>query len=146
MNMRLRQLFILIFTVILFGCEEPGIIDNTDPELKLDSTGILDINFVFHTQGALKGKVKRADLSLAYTADSMYRGEFFRATNVSDAVSKYRFYLQPGVYYYHATIICLAGGDSCLYSGFGEQYGCQMEGAKVEVYANKITEVTTQFH
>jgi len=145
--MRLRELFILIFTVMLFGCEEPGLIDNPDSGLELDSTGILDIHFVYNIQGIPRDRIKRADLSLAYTADSMYRGEFFRATNVSDVVSKYRFYLLPGTYYYHATLRCLAGGDSCIYSGFAEQFGYRMmDGGKVEILANKLTEVTTQFH
>jgi hypothetical protein len=146
MIMRLRKLFILIFTVILFGCEDPESVDITDPGLELDSKGILDIYFIYNIQGIPKDRVKRADLSLAYTADSMYRGEFFRATNVSDVISKYRFYLPPGVYYYHATLLCLAGGDSCRYSEFGEQFGLRMDGGKVEVSANKLTEVTTQFH
>ena len=144
--MRLLKISILILSMIILGCEKQGTVNNNDPGLELDSTGILDIHFIYNIQGVPKSKVKRADLSLAYTADSMYRGEFFRATNVSDVITKYRFYLQPGIYYYHATITCLAGGDSCAYSGFGEQYGFQMEGGKVEVSANMTTEVTTQFH
>ena len=147
MIMRVRELFILICTVILFACEGPGLIDNPDPGLELDSTGILDIHFVYNFQGIPKTRVKRADLSLAYTADSMYRGELFRATNVSDVISKYRFYLAPGTYYYHATLKCIAGVDSCIYSGFAEQFGYRMmDGGKVEILANKLTEITTQFH
>ncbi len=143
--MRILILIILI-SGLLVGCEDPGIGVNPDQGKELDSTGILQIRFVYNIQGIPPGRVKRADLSLAYTADSMYRGEFFRATNVSDAKSNYRFYLPSGTYYYHATIICLAGGDSCKFSGFGDQYGLRMDGGKVEVHPNQLTEVTTQFH
>ena len=144
--MRFIKLFILIIIATIIGCEKPGIEIIPDTDLELDSTGILDIHFIYNIQGIPAEKIKRADLSLAYTADSMYRGEFFRAANVSDAIQKYRFYLPPGEYYYHATLICLASGDSCNCSQFGDQFGLRMDGGKVEVSANKLTEVSTQFH
>ena len=129
------------------SCGEQGIGEDLGQDIELDSTGILDIHFIFNIQGIPRDRIKRADLSLAYSADSMFRGEFFTATNVSDAIKKYRFYLPSGEYYYHATIICLAGGDSCKYSHFdGGQFGLRMDGGKIQVQANKLTEVTTQFH
>ena len=144
--MIVRLVIALILFCTLLGCEDNGFGDDVGPDIELDSMGILDINFVFNIQGIPPDLVKRSDLSLAHSADSMYRGQFFRATNVSDAITKYRFYLPPGEYYYHATIICLAGGDACKYVQFGEQYGLRMDGGKVEVHANQNTEVTTQFH
>ncbi|MCD6346415.1 MAG: hypothetical protein J7L96_03240 [Bacteroidales bacterium] len=141
-----RAIIFASITVAVFACEEKQTESNPDIQIETNSLGILDIHFVYNIQGLPRKYIKRADLSLAHTADSMYRGEFFRATNVSDAVSKYRFYLPAGEYYYHATIICLAGGDSCSIAHFGEQYGLRMDGGKVEVVVNKLTEVTTQFH
>ena len=108
---------------------------------------MLDINFVYNIQGVPRSRIKRADLSLAYTADSMYQGKFFTATNVSDAVTKYRFYLPAGEYYYHATLICLAGGDSCRFCGFNDSLaGLMMDGGKAIIKGQQITEITTQFH
>ncbi|MCK5821829.1 MAG: hypothetical protein KAH17_08080 [Bacteroidales bacterium] len=145
--MNIRLILAILLSFYLFGCDDKEFGETKDSEMKLDSSGILDIHFIYNIQGIPSGKIKRADLSLAYTADSMYRGEFFSAINVSDAISKYRFYLPPGTYYYHATIICLAGGDSCKYVQFdGGQFGLRMDGGKVELLANKTTEVTTQFH
>lgn len=145
--MKIRLIIIILVSFSLFGCNDEDFGTTTGSETERDLTGILDIHFVFNIQGIPPGMIKRADLSLAYTADSMYRGEFFRAINVSDAISKYRFYLPPGTYYYHATIICLAGGDSCKYVQFdGGQFGLRMDGGKVELLANKTTVITTQFH
>ncbi len=145
--MIVRLFFTLILCCALFACQEKEFGEDVSTDMELDSTGILDIHFIFNIQGVPRDLIKRADLSLAHSADSMYRGQFFRATNVSDAISKYRFYLPAGEYYYHATIICLAGGDSCKYVHFeGGQFGLRMDGGKVVVLANQLTEVTTQFH
>lgn len=145
--MTYRLLLVSVLFITLFACEDKKFGEDTNPDMELDSTGILDIHFIFRIQGIPQALIKRADLSLAHSADSMYRGQFFRATNVSDAITKYRFYLPAGEYYYHATIICLAGGDSCKYVKFeGGQFGLRMDGGKVEILANQLTEVTTQFH
>lgn len=142
-----RLLLAIILLIIFIGCEDKEFGEDTKTDIELDSTAILDIHFVFNIQGIPPHLIKRADLSLAHSADSMYRGQFFRATNVSDAIQKYRFYLPAGVYYYHATIICLAGGDSCKFVQFeGGKFGLRMDGGKVELNANRLTEVTTQFH
>lgn len=145
--MIVRLLLTLFLLIAVWGCADKELGEDIKTNTELDSTGILDIHFIYNIQGIPPNLIKRADLSLAYTADSLYRGQFFRATNVSDAISRYRFYLQPGIYYYHATIICLAGGDSCKYVQFeGGQFGLRMDGGKVEVHANQTTEVSTQFH
>ncbi len=145
--MRTLILVALCMACSLVACKKSIIEVDTTKQTKTDSVGILDIHFIYNVQGIASDKAKRADLSLAYNADSLYRGEFFRSTNVSDAVTKYRFYLPTGTYYYQATIICLGDENLCKYAKFpGGQYGLRMDGGKVEIEANKTTEITTQFH
>lgn len=135
----------LLFAII--GCD-PINPDNPDGIIdKYKEFGTLDIFFTYRIQGIPVARIRKVDLSLAYTSDSLYRGWFFISRNVSDAVTKYRFYLMPGTYYYQATITCLCQGDSCSYSGFpGGQFGLRLDGGKVVVEKGKLTEVTTQFH
>jgi hypothetical protein len=121
------------------GDEEPLIVD---PEPK----GILDMAFTYHVQGIPAGRMKKVQLSLAYTAEDLYKGIFFTQANVSEPVVHYRFELPPGEYYYYATVICLCAGDSCLYSGFPARNGTIAAGGKVTVEDGKITNYATQFH
>jgi hypothetical protein len=132
---------------IAFGCD-PGGIGNTDVIIdQHKDLGTLDINFIYKIPGIPADRVRKVDLSLAYTADSLNHGQFFTSKNVSDAESLYRFYLPPGTYYYQATIICLCQSDSCLWSQFpGGQFGLRMDGGKVEVKKGLATVVSTQFH
>ena len=131
----------------LFACNKTETEITNEQADKYKGLGTLDINFVYRIQGVPADRLRKIDLSLAHTSDSLYRGWFFLSKNVSDAVTKYRFYLKPGIYYYQATITCLCAGDSCKWSGFpGGQYGLQMDGGKVSVVKDQLTEVTTQFH
>lgn len=141
----IRLLIVLMITMILScdkiwpGDEEPTIIDPVP-------MGILDIAFTYRVQGVPSNRLKKVDLCLAYTAEDLYKGIYFVQTNVSDAVTHYRFELPPGEYFYYATVICLCGGDSCKYSGFPGQNGLIAAGGKVTVEDGKINSYTTIFH
>lgn len=145
--MKIFYLLILSFLFIVFGCD-PGNADNTDEINDLNKDlGTLDINFVYNVQGIPHDRIRRVDLSLARTSDSLYRGQFFLSRNVSDAITKYRFFLKPGIYYFQATITCLCQNDSCYWAEFpGGQFGMRMDGGKVTIIKEQQTEVTTQFH
>jgi len=116
-----------------------------DPGTKED-IGILNVSFNYMVPGLPQDRIRRVGLFIAYTADSMYHGQFFTSTNVSDSISRYRFYLKPGIYYYQANIICLCQNDSCKISGFSGQNGLKSTGGKVRIIKNEVTEVSTQFH
>ena len=142
---KLRLVLILMGAVLLScdgllpGPEEPPLTDDKN-------IGTLDMAFVCHLSGIPASRVKKVELSLAYTADYLYSGIFFVQTNVSDAVVHYRFDLPPGEYFYYAKVLCLCGGDSCLYAGFSGQYGTIAAGGKVTVEKGKISSFTTNFH
>jgi hypothetical protein len=144
-NLGIRLLVILIIGAI-FSCDKLG--PDTEDPLLIDTEpmGILDLAFTYRVQGIPANRLKKVDLCLATTADNLYLGKFFIQTNVSDAVTHYRFELPPGDYYYYATVICLCEGDSCKYSGFPGQNGLIADGGKVTVEDGKITNYTTNFH
>jgi len=145
----MKAAFYLMMGLLLmvYGCD-PGGFGNTDVIIdKYKDLGTLDINFIYKIQGIPEDRIRKVDLSLAYTSDSLYHGLFFTSKNVSDEQSLYRFYLPPGTYYYQATIICLCQSDSCLWSKFpGGQFGLRMDGGKIEVKKGLATAVSTQFH
>jgi hypothetical protein len=145
--MKTNILFSLIVFIVISGCD-PDIIDpsgSNDPEKS--PLGKVQINFVYKIQGIPDNKLSRADLSLAYSADSLYRGQFFTSTNVSDAVQTYYFYLPPGKYFYQATLICLSKGDSCRLAGFNSgEYGLMMDGFGFTIKKDETTIISTQFH
>jgi hypothetical protein len=140
--------FLLVIVIIaaslscdkIFPAEEEPLIVDPKP------MGILDMAFVYRAQGVTADRVKKVELALAYTADDLYRGVFFTQTNVSDAVTHYRFDLPPGEYFYYASVICLCSGDSCKYAGFSGQNGILAAGGKVKVEDGKISSYTTTFH
>jgi len=140
------RFLILLLTILTLGCDKIGS-DTGDPvTTDLKPMGILDMAFIYRVQGIPAGRMKKVELSLAYTADLLYEGKFFIQANVSDAVTHYRFDLPPGDYFYYATVICLCGGDSCKYSGFPGQNGLIAAGGKVTVVEEKISSFATNFH
>ncbi|MEA1877859.1 MAG: hypothetical protein U9N86_13460 [Bacteroidota bacterium] len=136
------------FMMILFGltaCFDP-IDEDVDIISHDDNYGQVEITFNFTTSGIPPNRIKRADLSLASSADSVFTDQFFVSTNVSDQVSKYTFELRPGTYYYRATIVCLCGGDSCKYAGFSGQNAIKQTASKFEIEKGQKTYIHTQFH
>jgi hypothetical protein len=83
--------------------------------------------------------IKRADLSISYTADSLYRKEFITVVNVSDYRHLYEVALEPGTYYYQAGKTCICGRDTCLWGGYpGGQNGMVWTMGSFEITSGKI--------
>lgn len=84
----------------------------------IPSYGEVQLSFPIDDRHVPQRCIKRADLSIAYTADSLYRKEFLTVANVSNYQSLYKFHLEPGLYYYQAGKTCVCGGDTCLWGGY----------------------------
>ena len=83
-----------------------------------DNYGTIQLDFPVDDVHVPLRCIKRADLSIAYTADSLYRKEYITVANVSDYQRLYEFTLEPGVYYYQAAKVCTCGRDTCLWGGY----------------------------
>ena len=114
-------IFCLLATLAACTPDDPftGFQGNIIPKDK----GLLEIDFALPNYPFIQKGLKRVDLALSYSMDSMYKGFFFKRVNVSDAKEFYKFSLYPGSYYYQAIITCMCGGDSCLLGGFPYGYG-----------------------
>jgi hypothetical protein len=116
----IKYLWIMIFLLPACTPEDPG---DTDPGDTADPThGLIVFEFQTPDIDLPSGKIHRVDLSLARTADSLYRKQFISAANVSDLKQSYSFVLLPGRYFYQAGVSCTAKGDSCNYAGFPGGY------------------------
>jgi len=101
-----------------------GITTGDDDVISPVTTGVLEVDFKLPPIPLPAQNIHRIDLSIARSADSLYRGKFISSANVMDSKSLYRFVLAPGTYYYQAAITCSCLGDSCLWGGFpGGRYG-----------------------
>lgn len=125
--MKIFKYFNLILCMVsvsfLFSCEEDDGLEGFDGQVNEDIYGVLEVDFELPDFPLIQNGIRRVDLALCYTMDSMYRGQFFARTNVSDVKQLYQFNLLPGEYYYQAVITCTCEGDSCLYGGFPYGYG-----------------------
>jgi len=113
------------FALIVFmsGCEEEDPLNGFNGTILSQDYGILEVDFELPEFQLIQSGIKRVDLALCYTMDSMYRGEFFYRSNVSDAKQIYQIQLPQGRYYYQVVITCICGGDSCIFGGFPYGYG-----------------------
>lgn len=101
--------------------------------------GEVQLSFPIDDRHVPQRCIKRADLSIAYTADSLYRKEFLTVANVSNYQSLYAFHLEPGFYYYQAGKTCICGGDTCLWGGYpGGQNGMRWTMAAFEIQSGII--------
>ncbi len=116
--MKIKYCFLLISALVLAACDpaDPG--TTGDSELFKPTHGTIVFEFAIPDLDVSDKNLHRVDLSLARTADSLYRKMYISAANVSDVKQSYSFALLPGRYFYQAGISCSAGGDSCLYAGF----------------------------
>jgi len=80
--------------------------------------GSVIFNFAMPTTKIPAKNLRRVELSLAKSADSLYRKEYCSSANISDYKLSYSFTLLPGRYFYQAGITCTSQGDTCLYGGF----------------------------
>ncbi len=111
-----------------------------------NTTGVLEVEFKLPYVPLPLNKIHRIDLSIARSADSLYRGKFISSANVSDNKSLYRFVLPPGSYYYQAAITCSCQADSCLWGGFpGGQWGVRWAIDKVDVLLGEVIRESPSF-
>ena len=92
----MNRYIIVCLIMTLFGfsaCVDP-IEEDVDIISNDDNYGQVEITFNFTTSGIPPNRIKRAELSLASSADSVFTDQFFVSTNVSDQVSKYYFELR----------------------------------------------------
>jgi len=123
-----------------------NIIPGTDEVIPKVTTGVLEVDFKLPTTSLPSPRIHRIDLSLARSADSLYRGIFISSANVYDDKSLYRFVLAPGTYYYQAGVTCSCLGDSCLWGGFpGGRYGVRWAIDWVEVKLGEVIRESPSF-
>jgi len=125
---------------LLQACDPKEDIDDPDENFRTGFYGSVNIEFPIEDIHLPHRCIKRSDLSIAYTADSLYRKEYVTVANVSDYQSLYKFSLEPGSYYYQAAKTCICGGDTCLWGGYpGGQNGMIYTMAKFDVSIGKIS-------
>lgn len=137
-------LYIAVFLAVITGCTDPVPVD--DGKIPEVTTGVLEVEIKIPYMPLPKKGIHLVDLSLARTADSLYRGLFLSSPNVYDDKTVYRFVLAPGTYYYQAGITCSCLGDSCLWGGFpGGRFGVRWAIDMVEVIKGKVIRESPSF-
>ena len=135
-----KQIKLLVLLTFLVAC-------STDPE-DIDGSysihppiyGRIQLNFPIDDSNVPNRCIKRADLSVAFTADSLYRKKFVTVSNVSDYQSLYEYSLKPGSYYYQAAKTCVCSGDTCLWGGYpGGQNGMKWTLGNFKILPGDIT-------
>lgn len=119
------KLYILsIFGLLFAACGEIIEPDGQTEQQEVAVYGTITFEFPLVDNYGAGICTRRMDLSLAWSADSLYRKEFVTAANLSDYAGTYTFTLPPGKYFYQAGKICTCLGDTCLWNGYpGGQYG-----------------------
>jgi len=129
----------------IVGCDPTVIPDDPDEGTK-KIVGTLEVEFRVPASYLPANRVVRADLSIAKTAEELYKGHFYQVANVYNSKLVYTFDLPPGNYYYQAGIVCLASGDSCSAAGFpGGKYGMKWAIGTATVVEDETVHVTPQF-
>lgn len=143
------KLFLLGIGILIGTAScDPEIIDPPDPGDggTAKEYGTLEVEFRMPGSWLPANRVVRADLSVAVSAEELYKGNFCYVANVYNSTLVYNIRLEPGSYYYQAGIICLAQGDSCSAAGFpGGQNGMKWAIGKATVKANEPVHVVPQF-
>ena len=125
MKRSLRTILWSMLLMALVGCGEdtdgPG---GSKPNSFDLQYGSIRFDFPLDDKYGVDRCVNRTDLSISYTADSLYRKEYLTSANLSDYQGTYSFILKPGKYFYQAGKVCLCRGDTCLWNGYpGGQMG-----------------------
>ena len=140
----LKYILLVMVLILNSTCDNEPFLDSGG--VSPQTTGILEVDFKLPYINLPKDKIHRIDLSVARSADSLYRGKFISQANVSDNKSLYRFILPPGSYYYQAAITCSCKADSCLWGGFpGGQWGVRWAIDKVDVKLGKVIRESPSF-
>lgn len=131
----------ILVALVLIGCDPiEDVPNNTNPNQISTVYGTVQLSFPIDDHNVPHRCIKRADLSVAYTADSLYRNEYVTVANVSNYQSLYEFNLEPGKYYYKAGKTCICGGDTCLWGGYpGGQNGMIWKMAPFDINSGEIT-------
>jgi len=142
----LLSLAVLTFMV---GCdpeEDPGGGGGGGTDIEAKEYGTLEVEFRIPGSFLPPNRVLRADLSLAISAEELYKGNFCYVANVYNTTLVYNIRLEPGSYYYQAGIICIAKGDSCSAASFpGGQFGMKWAIGRADIRVNEPTHVVPQF-
>ena len=116
-------LLLLLGCIIVVSCDPEEVIlphDNNG----LARYGTIELDFPIDDLNLPLRCIKRTDLSISYTADSLYKKKYITVANVSDHKQYYKLTLEPGRYYFQAAKTCICGGDTCLWGGYaGGQNG-----------------------
>ena len=139
--------FTLVVALLgLAGCTDPVTPDDPDDPFVPEITGTLEIEFRMPSSWMPSNRVVRADLSIATSAENLYKGHFYEVANVYNSKLVYTFNIPPGVYYYQAGIVCLAQHDSCSAASFpGGQYGMKWAIGVATIVQDKTVHVVPQF-
>lgn len=133
---------------LLAGCEpeDPNGGGGTGPIGEVKEYGTLEVEFRIPGSWLPPNRVLRADLSIAVSAEELYKGNFVYVANVYNSVLVYKINLEPGQYYYQAGIICVAEGDSCSAANFpGGKFGTKWAIGRANVLKDESTHVVPQF-
>ena len=136
-----KYLFLSILIVANMVACDPDEDIPTDNENTLSSVyGSISLAFPIDDIHVPERCIKRADLSISYTADSLYRKEYITVANVSNYQSLYKFTLEPGTYYYQAAKTCICARDTCLWGGYpGGQNGMLWAMSSFEIISGEIS-------
>ena len=141
-----RILLPIVAGMLLIGGCDPTVIPDDPDDGTVKIVGTLEVEFRVPSTYLPANRVVRADLSIAKTAEDLYKGHFYQVANVYNSKLVYTFDLPPGNYYYQAGIVCLASGDSCSAAGFpGGKYGMKWAIGTANVVADETVHVTPQF-
>ena len=137
----------LVFSLMVYALMQCDVgTNNGNDVIPPVTTGVLEVDFQLPYIPLPAQNIHRIDLSIARTADSLYRGLFVSSANVMDSKSLYRFVLAPGTYYYQAGITCSCLGDSCLWGGFpGGRYGVRWAIGHVEIKLGEVLRESPSF-
>lgn len=131
--------------IALAGCEKPPV----DPDITTNdsTTGTVEFDFPIPERSTRPSGIHRIDVSLAWTAYDIYRGDFLISANVSDEERTYQFKLDPGDYYFQAGITCTCLGDTCLWDGFpGGRFGAKWMMDRITIVKGQKITKTINFN
>jgi hypothetical protein len=137
-----------MFIGLLTACIPPVIDDpELDDEVIPPNNGSLEFRFILPVYKKVpKTGIHRITLSFAYSADSLYKGQFFKKVNVSDYQEVYTVNFPVDEYYYDAVVTCSCGGDTCLNGDFpGGRYGMKHDFDKFTIEMQKTLVLETHF-
>jgi len=144
----MKQLLIILLAiaVLLSGCNPIDDIGGNDTIIIPPDNGSLEFRFILPEYKIPKEDIHRISLSFAYSADSMYKSQFFRKVNVSDFQDVYTLFFLPDDYYYVAVITCSCEGDTCLNGGFpGGRFGMKHNFNRFSIEKQKTLVIETHF-